>query len=326
MTLQRTIAYCWWATAPLLFALPLLFCSSGTACENIAGVAFTQSIAAAMRSSSAGARLFKVYSAIFDDLLWLYASAYALAWALSATLGRLRLRFVETPPPLRTIFAEIARSLTGVATGALVFTAVVMLSRAPALDLSDAAWSAVLVPWALALPLWGDLHFYVTHRALHSVPSLYSAVHKLHHRSVNTHVSSSLSMHPLEHVVYFSSLAIGVALPVPLHALRLLSFGLILNPIPSHIACWPWEHHHWEHHTHFAFNYGSSALFDTVFGTTHAAYVARRSASGSSGGGGAVARAWDSANVRVAAEQARLAGARLAGARLAGAPFERVRI
>ena len=306
---DTVLAYFWWATAPLLFALPLLFGSSVTAWEVLTGATFTRAIAAARSASSAGAQFCDIYGACFAELIKLYASAYALAWALSATLGRLRLRFVETPPPLRTIFAELARSLSGVAIGALIFAAVVVHSKAAALDLADAPWKTVLMPWVLALPLWGDLHFYVTHRALHSVPRLYSAVHKLHHRSVNTHVSSSLSLHPVEHAVYFSSLAIGAVLPVPLHALRLLSFGLLLNPIPSHIACWPWERHHWEHHTQFTSNYGSSALFDILFGTTHAAYVARRSAAGSSSGG-AVARTWDCANARVAAEQARLVGAR----------------
>ena len=54
------------------------------------------------------------------------------------------------------------------------------------------------------IPLWREVHFYAIHRLIHW-PPLYQAVHSLHHRNTNPGPWSGLSMHPVEHLLYFSA-------------------------------------------------------------------------------------------------------------------------
>ncbi|WP_353816990.1 hypothetical protein [Mesorhizobium sp.] len=42
---------------------------------------------------------------------------------------------------------------------------------------------------------------------------LYNYVHSLHHRNVNVGPWSGMSMHPIEHIIYMSSVVIHVVLP-----------------------------------------------------------------------------------------------------------------
>ena len=63
------------------------------------------------------------------------------------------------------------------------------------------AWFVLLF---LLQPIWGSLHFYWIHRALHW-PPLYRIAHSLHHRNINVGPWSGMSMHPIEHVLYLSS-------------------------------------------------------------------------------------------------------------------------
>jgi Fatty acid hydroxylase len=84
------------------------------------------------------------------------------------------------------------------------------------------AWPAHPVYLALlmlVIPLLREFHFYCIHRLLH-VPVLYRTVHKLHHNNVNPGPWSGLSMHPIEHVLYFSGVLIHWVVPShPVHAL-----------------------------------------------------------------------------------------------------------
>jgi sterol desaturase/sphingolipid hydroxylase (fatty acid hydroxylase superfamily) len=76
-------------------------------------------------------------------------------------------------------------------------------------------------------------------------------------------------MHPIEHLVYFSAVLIPAVLKVaPFWVLNLISISLIVYPIPGHIGYAPFEKHHWLHHTEFNYNYGSSQLWDVLFGTS----------------------------------------------------------
>ena len=59
------------------------------------------------------------------------------------------------------------------------------------------------------IPFWASLHFYFVHRLLHWKP-LYRVAHALHHRNDNTGPWSGLSMHPVEHLLYLSSILIHV--------------------------------------------------------------------------------------------------------------------
>ncbi|MGB7270828.1 MAG: sterol desaturase family protein, partial [Albidovulum sp.] len=69
----------------------------------------------------------------------------------------------------------------------------------------------------ILLPIWSAFHFYWVHRLLH-VPVLYRFVHSLHHRNVSIGPWSGFSMHPVEHFLYLSSLAIHwVVASHPIH-------------------------------------------------------------------------------------------------------------
>jgi len=56
-------------------------------------------------------------------------------------------------------------------------------------------------------PMWISFHFYWIHRFLHW-PPMYKLVHSLHHRNTNIGPWSGLSMHPIEHLLFFSSVLI----------------------------------------------------------------------------------------------------------------------
>lgn len=127
---------------------------------------------------------------------------------------------------------------------------------------------------------WQSFHFYWIHRLIHWHP-LYKAVHSLHHRNVNTGPWSGLSMHPVEHLIYFSSLLIHVVVPShPIHVV----FHLILGTIGAVIFHTGYEgftvkgrlvyllgiFHHQLHHRYYNCNYGTEAIpLDRWFGRDH---------------------------------------------------------
>ncbi len=65
---------------------------------------------------------------------------------------------------------------------------------------------------ALLVPIFHEFHFFCIHRLIHW-PPLYRLVHSVHHHSVNPSPWSSLSMHPVEQLLYFSSSLIHVIIP-----------------------------------------------------------------------------------------------------------------
>ena len=120
------------------------------------------------------------------------------------------------------------------------------------------------------LPLWLSLHFYFGHRLLHW-PPLYKISHIVHHRNINVGPWSGLSMHPIEHVIYLSSLLIHLLIPShPIH-IFFHAYGLTLSAIFGHVgfdslmikgkSIMAIGHfHHQLHHRHFECNYGASEL------------------------------------------------------------------
>ena len=136
--------------------------------------------------------------------------------------------------------------------------------------------------WFVALfvliPLWSSVHFYWTHRMLHW-PPLYRISHSVHHRNIVTGPWSGLSMHPIEHLIYFSSIIIHVFVPSsPVHVLFHL-YLLSLNPIAEHCGYEGLEFKgknwfglgnffHQLHHRHFNCNFASNEMpWDKWFGT-----------------------------------------------------------
>ena len=136
-------------------------------------------------------------------------------------------------------------------------------------------WFLLLI---FLIPLWISLHFYWVHRFLHW-PPLYRIAHALHHRNVSTGPWSGISMHPIEHFIYFSSLLIHLV--VPSHPMHLFfhMYALTLSAVFGHTGfdsllikgrnIMPIGHfHHQLHHRYFECNYGAAEMpWDAWFGT-----------------------------------------------------------
>lgn len=129
----------------------------------------------------------------------------------------------------------------------------------------------------LAIPFWREFHFYFVHRAIH-IRAIYKYVHALHHRNVNPGPWSGMSMHPVEHVLYFSVLLLP-SLLLPCHPLHLLfnAQHTALTPAGGHHGfegpVWndsipTGSYFHYLHHRYLWCNYGEATLpLDWMFGT-----------------------------------------------------------
>lgn len=149
---------------------------------------------------------------------------------------------------------------------------------APQINLaSNPVW---FILWIVLVPIWASLHFYWVHRALHW-PPLYRLAHRLHHRNVNIGPWTGLSMHPVEHALYFTSLLIHFVVPShPVHVLFHF-YNLGLNPAFSHAGFEAvvagdkrrlnaGDFFHQLHHKYFECNYGTAEMpWDVVFGSFH---------------------------------------------------------
>lgn len=127
---------------------------------------------------------------------------------------------------------------------------------------------------------WQSFHFYWIHRLIH-IPWLFKKVHHLHHRNVNVGPWSGLSMHPVEHLLYYSGILIHFVLPShPIHVIFHL-YALNLGALLSHSgfdklivkdkeAMKAGSFHHQLHHRYFECNYGSEEVpLDRWFGSFH---------------------------------------------------------
>jgi sterol desaturase/sphingolipid hydroxylase (fatty acid hydroxylase superfamily) len=137
-----------------------------------------------------------------------------------------------------------------------------------------------LALFALLVPAIHETHFFLIHRLIHT-PFLYKWVHSVHHNSVNPSPWSSLSMHPVEHALYFSTAIYHLILPshplLMLYQVNYAGLGAVVGHIgfdkievtdekgiDSHAYC------HYLHHKHFEVNYGDGLIpFDKWFGTWH---------------------------------------------------------
>ena len=133
---------------------------------------------------------------------------------------------------------------------------------------------------ALVMPILHETHFYLIHRLIHT-PFLYKHVHSVHHNSVNPSPFSSLSMHPVELLLYLGMAFWHLVIPsnpiLALYQLHRAGFGAI----PGHIGFDKIEVRenggvdthafvHYLHHKHFEVNYGDGLIpYDKWFGTFH---------------------------------------------------------
>ena len=136
------------------------------------------------------------------------------------------------------------------------------------------------VAWFLLIPIWSSCHFYWIHRALHW-PPLYRLAHGLHHRNIVIGPWSGISMHPIEHLLYFSSVLIHfVVASHPVHVFFHMHVQA-LNPAASHSGfdglmvggkkrVELGDFFHQLHHRYFECNYGTAEMpWDRWFGTFH---------------------------------------------------------
>ena len=132
----------------------------------------------------------------------------------------------------------------------------------------------------LFIPLFREAHFYSVHRLLHW-PPFYKIAHNVHHRNTNPGPWSSLAMHPIEHILYFSGVVIHwIILSHPLHVMYHI-FHAGLGSANGHIGFKKMlinnkkgidlhNYNHYLHHKYFEVNYGNLTLpFDHWFGTYH---------------------------------------------------------
>ena len=77
--------------------------------------------------------------------------------------------------------------------------------------------------------LFSEVHFYLIHRLIHT-KFLFKHVHSLHHRNINIGPWSGLSMHPIEHLLYFSGLLIFFV--IPSHPVHFFFFSAHLGLVP----------------------------------------------------------------------------------------------
>ena len=138
----------------------------------------------------------------------------------------------------------------------------------------------VFVGWLLVMPILTSSHFYLIHRLLHW-PPLYKWVHRLHHRNIQIGPWSGMSMHPVEHVIYISSVLVHFVIPSHPVILLVHLYSRCLGPAFSHSGFEKLlvkdttvfdsaDFHHQLHHRFFECNYGTvDAPWDRWFGSFH---------------------------------------------------------
>lgn len=131
----------------------------------------------------------------------------------------------------------------------------------------------------LLIPVWESVYFYGIHRLLHS--KMLYRFHALHHRNTDIGPWSGLSMHPVEHVLYFGTAVIHFIVPThPVHMIaHLMFFGLYaITTHTGYEGFWRrgrkvlhlGNFHHQMHHRFFEVNYGTMEIpVDRWAGTFH---------------------------------------------------------
>ena len=132
----------------------------------------------------------------------------------------------------------------------------------------------------MLVPAIHEAGFFFVHRFLHW-PPLYRVAHALHHRNVNPGPWSGLSMHPIEHILYFSTTLLFFLIPShPIHMINLVS-RLGLAPSQGHTGFDRMVigenasvdnsfYAHYLHHRYFEVNYADGMIpLDKWFGSFH---------------------------------------------------------
>ena len=142
----------------------------------------------------------------------------------------------------------------------------------------------ISIGWLVFIDIQRVVHFYFIHRLMHPWfkrdskysgydlgACLYRNVHYLHHESYNPGVWSGLSMHPVEHVIYYSCIYVPLVFGIMQHPVHVLTikWNANLAPISGHDGFDEPSgggYYHYLHHAHFECNYGT-AFMDQLLGT-----------------------------------------------------------
>jgi len=148
----------------------------------------------------------------------------------------------------------------------------------PWLSFADNGWYLAFL--VVVAPIIHETHFFCIHRLIHWGP-LYKYVHSVHHNSVNPSPWSSLSMHPVEGLLYHGVALWHLVIPsnpvLALFQLHLAGFGAINGhigfdklEITEEKAVNSEAYAHYLHHKYFEVNYGDGLMpFDKWFGSWH---------------------------------------------------------
>lgn len=185
----------------------------------------------------------------------------------------------EPAVPAKQLRREILHSLVSVFIFALL---AIPIQAAYKKDIIHIVWTVHAVPLIIEiilLFLWNELHFYISHRLLHS-NLLFSRVHYVHHKSKTPTVFSTYSFH------WFEAILLGSVIYLPLLFFDLQFIALLSLPIMSialnTLGHWNYDlfpskqsnnllkftYRHSGHHKYFKGNYGFFLpIFDSLFNT-----------------------------------------------------------
>lgn len=140
--------------------------------------------------------------------------------------------------------------------------------RLPYIDFATRPVYFILI--MVAVTFLRETHFYFIHRFSHWKP-VYKSSHYLHHNNINIGPWSGLSMHPIEHLLYFSGVLLHWVIPShPLHAIfHLMHAGLA--PAAGHTGFDKFVgkgdkglmvggYFHYLHHRYFTVNFGVESV------------------------------------------------------------------
>ena len=139
------------------------------------------------------------------------------------------------------------------------------------------AWFGLLL---FIAPIIHAVHFYCVHRLLHT-RLFYRKFHCVHHLNVEVSPWSGLAMHPVEQLLYFSTVVVQWLLALhPVNALFQIHIavfppffghsGFEKVMVGSRVGLDSGNYFHYLHHKYFECNYGGSlAPLDALFGTFH---------------------------------------------------------
>lgn len=137
------------------------------------------------------------------------------------------------------------------------------------------SWFATIILYLVVVFLM-ELHFYACHRLFHT-KWLYDNFHYLHHSFRNTTSFTSQAEHPVESFVLATWVMVFAVLRVPESFLDTFAMQYFLQAAIIHqghhtkwaepLGLGDMGYDHYIHHTRVHYNFGSTSIYDKLFGT-----------------------------------------------------------